>query len=53
LQLVRLHPKRTRAQPKSAPERIEVVAGGFRVLVGESFNDATLRRVLTALKGLS
>jgi transposase len=53
LQLVRLDPKRTRAKRKDAPERIEVVAGGFRVLVGESFNDATLRRVLAALEGLS
>lgn len=52
LQLVRLEPRRARAQRANVTERIEIVAGRYRVLVGESFEERTLRRVLGALEAL-
>ncbi len=52
LQLVRLQPRRSRARPERAAERIEVIAGRYRVLVSESFEEKTLRRVLAALEAL-
>ena len=52
LQLVRLEARRVRPPREKAAERIEVVAGRYRVLIGQSFDERTLRRVLGALEAL-
>src|SRR5687768_2895874 len=52
LKLVRLHPRRKpkRSTLAASEDRIEVVAGRYRILVSESFEESTLRRVLAALE---